>query len=321
MKTISLAAAFISIVTLMSFSSQSCNEKAKAVESKSVTASHTLTNAPFLLSDEFKNYWYAGKAELNSYKLQQARYGEIHDGTAVLVFVTEDFSGSKQVKLDHPENAGEDKLPVMKLNFTKKFVTGIYPYSMMLSSFSPVDISNYPHAIKTTASVQEWCGMTYTQLNQRNNKNEIISRSYFEDEGDKSLSFDVSLTEDELWNLIRIAPDRLPTGDQKVLPGSLFTRLSHVPLQIQDAKLRLDKREEKNLYFIEYPALKYLLVITFTNKFPYKIIGWEETFPGFDGKSLTTTATLDKTIMLDYWNHNHKEDRSLRTQLDLPENL
>ena len=43
------------------------------------------------LSQEFKDYWYAGTAEITSYNLKQARYGEIHQGTAVTVFVTEDF--------------------------------------------------------------------------------------------------------------------------------------------------------------------------------------------------------------------------------------
>ncbi|MDP7238046.1 MAG: hypothetical protein QGI34_15090, partial [Candidatus Latescibacteria bacterium] len=40
----------------------------------------------------FGDYWYQGKAEITSYTLKQARYGEIHDGHVVLIFVTEDFS-------------------------------------------------------------------------------------------------------------------------------------------------------------------------------------------------------------------------------------
>ena len=53
-------------------------------------------------SQEFSDYWYAGKAELTSYHLTQSRYGGLHDGDAVLIFVTEDFSKDKQVKLDDP---------------------------------------------------------------------------------------------------------------------------------------------------------------------------------------------------------------------------
>ena len=90
-------------------------------------------------TEAFKNYWYAGKAEVNAYNLDQSRYGENRDGKAMLIFVTEGFSKSKQVKLDDPEAAGNDKVTVMKLNYTKNFVTGIYPYSMMLSAFTATD--------------------------------------------------------------------------------------------------------------------------------------------------------------------------------------
>ena len=65
-------------------------------------------NQEIINSEEFKNYWYAGKAEITSYKLEQARYGELHSGYAVLVYVTEDFSVSKHVKLDNPGQNVED---------------------------------------------------------------------------------------------------------------------------------------------------------------------------------------------------------------------
>ena len=72
------------------------------------------------LSQEFKTYWYSGQAEITSYKLQQARYGELRNGTAVLVYVTEDFLPETQVKAD---NYSEDNIPVLKLNATKNFNT------------------------------------------------------------------------------------------------------------------------------------------------------------------------------------------------------
>ena len=76
---------------------------------------------------DFDAYWYQGKAEITSYRLEQARYGEIHPGHAVLVFVTEDFSRTKQVKLDNPRAAGNDAVKILKLNATKKFNTGSTP--------------------------------------------------------------------------------------------------------------------------------------------------------------------------------------------------
>ena len=84
----------------------------------------------------FGDYWYQGKAEITSYEMEQARYGEIRKGHAVLIFVTEDFSKSKQVKLDNPQKDPEDAVKILKLNFVRKFITGIYPYSIMTSVFT-----------------------------------------------------------------------------------------------------------------------------------------------------------------------------------------
>ncbi|MEO5675444.1 MAG: hypothetical protein ABIQ74_12435 [Chitinophagales bacterium] len=315
---------FLSIISpvifLFIFPSQSCNENVNAnSEINSGTSNSKTGNIETLMpGDQFKNYWYAGKAEICSYTLEQARYGEIHAGTAVTIFVTEDFSKSRQVKLDQPESSGSDRLPVLKLNLVKKFNTGIYPYSVMLSVFSPVDILSFPHAVKECASVQEWCGMTYSQLNSRNNKNEVKGFSYFEDEGDDHTSFPLCWLEDEIWNLIRLAPEKLPSGDQTVLPGLLYTRLTHIPMQPQTARFSLKEENEEMSYTMDVASQKHRLIIKFEKDFPYKITGWEETFPGFDGKLLTTTAKLTHTIMTDYWLHHNDADRVMREELGLP---
>jgi alkaline phosphatase len=47
---------------------------------------------------------------------------------------------------------------VLKLNMTREFVTGVYPYNTMLSVFTPVEVE--ARSPKLTASVTEWCGQT-----------------------------------------------------------------------------------------------------------------------------------------------------------------
>ncbi|MGI9534613.1 MAG: hypothetical protein ACR2NW_06660, partial [Thermodesulfobacteriota bacterium] len=103
-------------------------------------------------TEQFKNYWYSGNAEITSYKLEQARYGEIHKGYAVLIFVTEDFSKSKHVKLDDPASNKSDAVKILKLNLVKKFNTGVYRYSIMESIFTPVNSGNFPDTLKLTSS-------------------------------------------------------------------------------------------------------------------------------------------------------------------------
>lgn len=280
--------------------------------------------------DEFAKYWYNGKAEITSYKLQQARYGEMHEGSAVTIFVTEDFSASKHVKLDNPQSAGSDAVNVLKLNLTKKFNTGIYPYSMMLSVFKPVNTGKLEHVLKLTASSQEWCGHTFTQVNAEKNNYKAKLFSYFESEGDQEKELPLVWMEDEIWTQLRIDPSGLPTGNVKMIPGLLQQRLLHSNLQAEEASASLNKisgtpswlRTEKQLtsYSIQYKNQQRTLTIYFGENFPHAIAGWEESYPdgfGKDKKTLTTRAIKNKTLITDYWNHNNNSDAALRDSLEL----
>ncbi|HNP20169.1 MAG TPA: hypothetical protein PKL31_17145 [Fulvivirga sp.] len=263
----------------------------------------------------FGDYWYAGKAELSSYALHQARYGQIHEGTAVLIFVTEPFSKSKQVKLDHAGQVGADEQTVLKLNFTKKFNTGIYPYSMMLSSFTPIEREQYPNTPKVTMSSQEWCGQVYSQMNLRKNSYDLHSYSYFEQEGDINIKVKKALLEDEVWNRIRLDYKSLPIGEIEIVPGLFYTRLLHKNLEAVKATASLSLYDNRAAYIIKYPSRE--LSIFFEVEFPHKILGWKEIYDGLGGKQVTTSAELDKTILLDYWNRNKNEDSHLRDSLNL----
>ncbi|MEO1032489.1 MAG: septum formation inhibitor Maf [Bacteroidota bacterium] len=262
------------------------------------------------LSQEFKAYWYAGEAEITSYKLEQARYGELRDGTAVLVFVTEDFLPKAQVKADH---YSKSNTPVLKLNATKNFNTGIYPYSIMQSTFYPV--ANNAHALKVSASIQEWCGQVYTQINNRTSF-EVMSHSYFQSEADQHFNIEKTWTENELWTKLRIDPKSLPTGEIHIVPSLEFIRLRHKDIRAYSAFANLDA----GTYTITYPELSRTLKIDFNPEFPYDISGWEETTKsgfGASAKTLTTKATKLESIKSAYWGKNSNTDESLRKTLKL----
>lgn len=270
--------------------------------------------------DAFGAYWYQGEAELTSYDLQQARYGEIHPGEAVLVFVTEPFSRTRQVKLDRPGSAGADEVTVLKLNATRTFVTGIYPYSMMTSVFTPVGAG--PRPLKVTTSSQEWCGHTFTQLNRTAEGWRARLFSYFESEGDQDRALPDVMPEDGLWTLLRLDPDALPTGDLRLLPSGIYQRLSHRALRPYGATATLSApgTDSLRVYTITYPELDRTLRIRFQAAFPYAIEGWEEERPDGFGENpprLTTRATRRERIMLDYWAHNRLGDEAYRARLGL----
>jgi hypothetical protein len=268
-------------------------------------------------SDDFRKYWYQGKGELTRYSLEQARYGEIHKGDAVLIFVTEPFLTDKQVKLDSGKS--DSAVSVLKLNLTKKFYTGIYPYSLMTSTFSPVDFQKQ-RTLKVTSSTQEWCGQTYSQLNFRNNGYHALLHSYFQDEADQDLTLKGTWLEDEVWTRIRLAPETLPVGDVEMIPALQFVRLGHVDLKVELATATRKREGNMETYTVQYKNLKRTLTIHYYATFPYAIQSWEEKTPGGfgpDATMLTTRAMKTNSILLDYWNKHNVADAPYRKKLGL----
>ena len=294
----------------------SCNEKpASKSDTLAMSTSVLNTETPKKeLSQEFKDYWYNGTAEITSYNLEQARYGEIREGSAVMIFVTEPFAPGAQVKAD---NSSKNNIPVLKLNATKNYITGIYPYSIMTSSFYPVHDNE--HAIKLSFSSQEWCGHVYTQLNNKDDF-EITSHSYFESEADQNYHLDKALLENEIWNKIRINPSDLPTGEISMIPSLEFIRLTHKEFRSYKANISLSEENGMKTYEISYPELERTLKINFENKFPYRIESWTDTFHdgfGDDKKVLTSKATRINRITTPYWQKKSNKDLSLRDSLGL----
>lgn len=274
----------------------------------------TTTTSPSVEpSEQFKNYWYAGKAELSSYTLEQARYGSLHSGEAVLIFVTEDFRTDKQVKLESDKK--ETATSVLKMNALRRFVTGIYDYSLMTSVFSPVDTKLFPHALKVSASAQDWCGHSYTQLNLRNRTYTVEQKSYFENEVQEDFEIDRVWLEDELWTRLRMNPEKLPTGEVQIVPSVQEARLRHKKIALETAQAQLDSVDvNSQKYSLKYTDRE--LSIRFNRQFPHQILGWEDTY-NQNGKSLTTKATLKKTILSDYWSKHDPKHVSLRDSLGI----
>ncbi|MGB5204103.1 septum formation inhibitor Maf [Eudoraea sp.] len=308
----------IFLVLSVPFAFISCEAKASSKENEIVKAESLKNNSeiekPKPLSEEFKEYWYSGEAEITSYKLEQARYGELRDGHAVLIFVTEPFLVDKQVKADRNN---PDNIPVLKLNSTKKYFTGIYPYSIMSSSFYPVQDNQ--HAIKISASVQEWCGHVYAQLNNRDDF-EYEAHSYFEGEADQEFKMEKNILENELWNKLRINPGGLPQGELKVIPSLEYIRVAHKEIKPFKAIASLTEQDGISSYTLTYPELERTLTINFSTTFPYTIESWSDEFKsgfGANAKTLKSKATKIKTITTPYWRQNSNADIVLRESLGL----
>ena len=272
-------------------------------------------NREGVVETQFASYWYQGTAEVNVFDLQQSRYGVVRPGKAVMIFVTEDFSKSKQVKLDAPEERPSDAQKVLKLNMSREFVTGVYPYHTMLSLFTPV-YEESP-APKLTASVTEWCGQSFTQLNHKSGKYAAKQFSYFESEGDLESKLD-GQAEEELFTLIRLHPDLVPLGNVTLIPSLIFQRFAHIPLKVEQATisrkaLDSDQAELK----VVYEEIGRTITIRYQQLFPYEITGFTETWTKENGQQEVTTATRTQLRQLPYWKQNEQVYESLRKELGL----
>ncbi|MBT8469826.1 MAG: septum formation inhibitor Maf [Deltaproteobacteria bacterium] len=265
---------------------------------------------------EFDRYWYQGRAELTRYALRQARYGDQHDGEAVLVFVTEDFLPGPQVKQEHGESP--DAISVLKLNAYRRFYTGIYPYTLMTSSFTPALEPRGP-TLKLSSTIQEWCGHVYSQINRRDDGLHAVSHSYFQDDADQKTTLPAARLEDGIWAQIRIDPSAIPIGKQALVPALDYIRMRHKGLRAYPAEVTRKSDLKTDLVDhpvsaveVKYPALGRDLIIYYEPKFPHVIQAWEENVG-----PQRTTAVRSRAIVDDYWKHNGASDGWYRDALGL----
>jgi hypothetical protein len=306
--------AFFDIITISTVVFFSCNPANTEVKGFQNIALAAFENTNFAPDPNFNQYWYAGKAELNSYDYTINRYDESRKGYAVMVFVTEDLSKSKQVKLDNPAAAGTDRVPVLKLNALQRFQTGIYDYSLMSSLFTPVDIKNNPRSLKLTTTVQDWCGHVFSQLNLTGKGYHISQYSYFEMEGDKESNTEGGMLEDEIFTRLRINPESVVAKSVKMIPNLTYTRLRHKPIAPQNASIDI-KEGEKGIKTctVNYPDIKRRLYIYFEAAFPYRIMGFKE----YDGEKIMSEANIRKTVLSAYWEQHDLKSDPLRKELGL----
>lgn len=193
----------------------------------------------------FWKLWGDGNAELAGYDIIYPRYGQLRKGTAVTIFVTEDFSDSLRVKADAGKHPKADVYPVIKLNLVEDFPTGLYDYNLMTSTFVRAD--NSPKGglpVKTSFSAQEWCGHAYAQLLFDQKDIRFTSHSYFDGEADQDRKMALlpgGVSEDSLLHWARgLASPALKPGQStkvKLLRSLAHSRLLHKPLYWVDATL------------------------------------------------------------------------------------
>jgi len=285
---------------------------------------------PCLAADDedFYAYWGDGRAELSSYRVVQSRYGEAREGHSVLIFVTEEINRQTLVKVesDQPQ---EDRVYTLKLNKTLKFLTGIYPYSVMTSVFSaveggPSDPSRPFEARKITLSVQEWCGHVFEEVRVSEDRIAGDLNSYFEKEGRQQWSFsrpaDLAIEDHLLIRIRELKGTFMAEGASRtltMLPSLWQFRIQHKARELVQVTLTKGRRESLAIGSTAYTATPWSWAygdldrtVWVDTAYPHRILRWESS-AGDQGELMVSKR-------LPYWGLHDIDDESLRDELEIP---
>lgn len=266
----------------------------------------------------FWDRWGDGRAEMSGYRLVTPRYGEDREGELVLVYVTEPHDRRLWIKDD--EVAEPHRVEVMKLNVSLKFQTGIYPYSVLTSVFSPVADWGRPRftPTKLTLSAQEWCGSYRREMWPGHRGFRSLLFSYFAGEGERVR--DVSAPPDVLWEDALLVQLRELDGafagggdwEGRVVPALWRLRARHRPARPVPATIRRRAAERDGVpvtrFVLRYGA--YTRTFDVEKAPPRRILGWSTS----EGEE----AELLATGRIAYWRLNAGGDESARRRLGLP---
>ena len=238
----------VSFYLFVSFCFISCNPKLHSPELEKNKTPVSRSTRDFLenfnASWSQDPLWDDGQAEVSLYDATRPQYGRVEPYEAVLIVVKEIFNGRLLVKADAPYR-DEQVFPVIKLNAIHSYWTERYPYHYLLSVF--VHRDNPSSLVKLTLGGQEWCGNTFNEIKVFGSRQELISHSYFDGQGDKTQELNLrgnDFVEDQLPLLLRSL--KFKTGLQlsvRILPSLVSNRPQNPP-ELVPTSITVDGEEE-----------------------------------------------------------------------------
>jgi len=274
---------------------------------------------------EFESLWYDGQAEVNGYRWQGSRYGELRTGEAVAIFVTEPMGAKEHVKVDRPADYRGEVLTVLKLNLVRDFQTGIYDYKTMVSAFVRVDDFA---PLKLSFTSAEWCGNVYEQLDVGPKGVALDIASYFQDESAQGTlpAKNGGIVGDQLFVWLRgLRGHVLAAGEARTLPyltDPFERRLRHTEASWGELTLT---REEK-LASLRVPAGTFEAVVVrlkatdgragtvwVEQAYPHRLLSWSWA----RGSEVLDSAELTGSRRMKYWELHAEGQEALRKELGL----
>ena len=268
-------------------------------------------------SGGFWDHWGDGRAELSGYRVTLDRYGEPRVAQLSLIYVTEPHDRRTWIKDDRAE--APNRVEVLKLIRSMQFMTGIYPYFVMGSTFAPVDSwgNERFQPVRINLDVQEWCGSVSQRVFPGRDGVRSVRLSYFEDEGETRRQMDLgegTLYEDAL--LIQLRELDGPFHESEDWEGQMVRELWSLRTghaAIQPVRARITRSEETRegvpVTRFRLEAGEYWRTYDVERAEPRRVLGWKT--------STGESAEILRTERLSYWQLNQPGDERYRESLGL----
>jgi hypothetical protein len=268
-------------------------------------------------SSPFWEHWGDGRAELSGYRITVPRYGAPREGELTLIYVTEPHDRRTWIKDDAA--APPHRVEVLKLIRSFHYLTGIYPYSVFSSVFSPVDRwgDERFRPVRIHLDVQEWCGSVSHRVWPGPDRLRSLRLSYFASEGETLGEVPLppgTLFEDALMIQLReLDGPFLDGGDWEgwLVPELWRLRTGHGPVEAVPATLVRSEALRDGI-----PVTRFVLetegyqrTVDVEVAAPRRILGWET--------SHGEVAELLSSERLAYWRMNRPGDEEMREGLGL----
>jgi len=245
-----------------------------------------ISNSPDV-SEQFANYWYNDKTEINEYSVHQVINGIEKKAGLSMTFATETFSKSRHVITKDPNAKVSDQIIVLHNNNLLESGTG----STMSSIFTPINLEETPYSISAFSSTQNIKYQHTTKIDKIKNSYEISFSSFADYEGKDNYQIQETILEDALFNRIRIAPKSIPVGTVNLLKSLNIQPANQAELKPAAARIQFLKSESTSTCKVEYMHSDRTVIINFDEDFPHKITSWSV----HDTNNYSFEATLKKT--------------------------
>jgi hypothetical protein len=246
-----------------------------------------------------------------------SRYGEPRPAQLSLIYVTEPHDRRSWIKDDQAEEP--NRVEVLKLIRSMQFMTGIYPYFVMGSTFTPVDAWQEERfqPVRINLDVQEWCGSVTHRVFPGRDGVRSLRLSYFEDEGEtrqEAALEEGTLYEDALLIQLRELDGPFYGGEDwegQMVPELWSLRTGHAVIHAVPARITRTQDTRNGVFVTRFrlEAGDYWRTYDVERAEPRRVLGWET--------STGEIAEILQTERLSYWELNQPGDERYRESLGL----